>query len=171
MIGTSLQEKVLVGEVYLVPCITVPLWRGAEPAPWPILGPAHSDNGAIRASTHFHWDVRFFPGGDFFPVRVGSVIAVATPRDLMAKVHFMREPVEVEYRWLECTREQPEFPIEQAPWSDALRIAFRDIPLKPGQLCPHQGVYLGGMAQDKEGCVTCPGHGLRWNLGTGRQAV
>lgn len=34
-------------------------------------------------------------------------------------------------------------------------------------ICPHRGISLASFPVDDDGCVTCPGHGLKWNLTTG----
>lgn len=34
--------------------------------------------------------------------------------------------------------------------------------------CPHRGFPLAGLPMDENGCVICPGHGLRWHLDSGQ---
>lgn len=46
---------------------------------------------------------------------------------------------------------------------DGRRVRFRPV-------CPHWGGPLGDVAVDDEGCVTCPWHGYRFDLRTGRSA-
>jgi hypothetical protein len=48
-----------------------------------------------------------------------------------------------------------------------LEEAFEHETLKC-HTCPHKGMPLDGMPIDAEGRVVCPGHGLRWNLKTGK---
>lgn len=168
--------QVRVGEAYLVPGITRPLWSGALTAWYPVLGLAHADNEYIHASAHFHFDVRFFPA-DFFPLTKLSyselVVVAATPQEMMVKVHFTHDDdreAMVVWRNAICQREMPDFPAWTAPWYPALVAGYKNKQVLPGQRCPHQGTCLTGLPQSDEGVVMCPGHGLRWNLKTGRAA-
>ncbi len=45
---------------------------------------------------------------------------------------------------------------------DGKRIADISNPV-----CPHRGFPLASLSVDADGCVTCPGHGLRWSLRSG----
>ena len=39
--------------------------------------------------------------------------------------------------------------------------------LKAGLICPHKGADLSTFEPDERDCVTCPLHGLTWNVRTG----
>ena len=80
-------------------------------------------------------------------------------------------PLESYYRLIksQLKAEYPEYP-PSVEWLRALEEAYKDQTLKPGLICPHRGAPLEGMVPDSEGSVTCPLHGLRWNIETGRMA-
>ena len=67
--------------------------------------------------------------------------------------------------------EYPPYPREfmMRHWLPDLEEAYRDHRLKEGLVCPHRGGDLSG-SPVIGGTVTCPLHGLRWDLETGRLA-
>ena len=71
-------------------------------------------------------------------------------------------------------RTQADYPDEWArsrSWRAALVAAYRDVELGSAGICQHQGADLATFQPDADSCVTCPLHGLRWNMTTGRLAV
>ena len=71
-------------------------------------------------------------------------------------------------------RTQADYPDEWArsrSWHAALVAAYRDVALGSAGICPHQGADLATFQPDADGRVTCPLHGLRWNIATGKLAV
>lgn len=69
------------------------------------------------------------------------------------------------YRRLKCRRELPPYPYEQARWLPKLELAYAHARLKNG-ICPHKGVNLRS-CPIMNGIVTCPAHGLRWQVDSG----
>lgn len=73
-------------------------------------------------------------------------------------------------RRMKCVREFPTYPLKllSGPrgWLPKLEAAYADCKLKPGMVCPHRGIPLADVPA-VDGIVTCPGHGLRWNVATG----
>ena len=61
----------------------------------------------------------------------------------------------------------PEYPAEQIGWLEKLEEAYGDHRLKPGLICPHRGADLTGI-EPVDSVVTCPLHGLRWDLTSGK---
>lgn len=165
-------KEVLVGAQYWVPGIEASLWAGAQSRWWPVLGQPHHDGDYIKArGRHFHFDVRFLPD-DLFPLSVnGGQAKVVTPQDMMVKIKVCGvTPHPIIWQEAACYRQMPDFPSWLAPWACDLAAGYKDATVLEGNLCPHQRFCLNGLPQDAAGNVTCPGHGLRWNLQTGRAA-
>lgn len=161
----------LPGQSYRVPGILLEV--GGQSAWWPVLTTTpHRDSVYIQSKgRHFHFDVRFLPDS-LFPLRLGPESKVDTPQEMMCKIKtvYGKAP-EVTWQEAICYREMPDFPSHLAPWSRALAEGYRECTLRPGLVCPHQGISLDGLPSDADGNVVCPGHGLRWNLRTGRMAA
>ena len=70
-----------------------------------------------------------------------------------------------------CNGEYPAYPAEFMldHWLPDLEQAYRDHVIKGSLICPHKGGDLAG-SPVINGTVTCPLHGLRWNLQTGKMA-
>ena len=67
--------------------------------------------------------------------------------------------------------EYPEYPSEfmAEHWLPELEEAYRHHRIKQSLVCPHKGGDLAG-SRVVNGTVTCPLHGLRWDLRTGKLA-
>lgn len=151
-----------VGKYYLVPCV-----RGqyfGVVADWPVIGPMHEDAEYIKFKWHhYHIDWRFVPHKLFRPLgyKMGALLLtnhISNPIGLPAPVLRRRKM----YR-----------PFQKFIWpatmSDAYKkfaAAYSESKLSSGMVCPHRGLPLQGCPQDGD-VVTCPGHGLRWNVITG----
>lgn len=159
-------KEPVVGRFYLVPCAWVVLLR----AWWPVIGPWHEDADLGVEDEHFHYDVRFL-----------SERQLSCPAErTMARVHTGRTgagwesddcPVPkgqpaVEYRRMKMKRVMPEFPYSP-DFAEKVERAFLETRLVC-KVCPHRGMSLEGLPVDELGRVVCNGHGLRWNLKTGR---
>ena len=64
-------------------------------------------------------------------------------------------------------RDYPEHPTFLVPWMKKLEKAYAKARLQENMVCPHRGTDLTGL-EIKNGCVTCPLHGLTWNVKTGK---
>ena len=62
----------------------------------------------------------------------------------------------------------PPYPHENVPSVHDLSEAYADRRLIDGHICPRNCTDLAGFVPDDGGVVTCPLHGLRWCVGTGR---
>ena len=69
-----------------------------------------------------------------------------------------------------CRRAYPSYPFMRPQWLPELERAYLHRRLQEGSVCPHRGAPLGGLQPDQDGNATCPLHGLRWNIQTGRMA-
>ena len=69
-----------------------------------------------------------------------------------------------------CHRRMPADAWAPAPaWHSVLTRVYRDRVIDLERpVCPHRGIPLDGLPCTRRGVVTCPGHGLRWNLRTGK---
>lgn len=168
------EGELVIGRFYSVPTVYGPL--GGQVGRWPVLGPLHDDRDVIGFEwEHYHYDWRFFS-----PTAWDYVIRWATNSSGEFKPHglVMSDrpdipcPIRVGpviYRRRKCYRLMPEFPREFAAkgWLKRLEAAYANQTLKPGLICPHRGASLRGLPV-VDGCITCPLHGLRWDVATGR---
>lgn len=162
-----------VGRFYNVPCIFVPLGF-YESEQWiPILGPKHIDAEHIKFHhEHWHVDWRFVDGATFdrcsrfFSGKPHGRVITNDGETYAGKVSLTRLPV---MKRRKCKRAMPDFPAlpNLRPWV-ALERAYEGCTLKDNHICPHRGIDLRPFAK-ADGTAVCPGHGLRWDLTTGRQ--
>lgn len=73
-------------------------------------------------------------------------------------------------RRLKCKAQWPAYPdAKSVHWLGALEMAYSGQRLKRGLVCPHKGTDLSTIKPDGM-VITCPLHGLRWNVRTGELA-
>ena len=73
-------------------------------------------------------------------------------------------------RRLKCKAQWPAYPDAKiVHWLGALEMAYSGQRLKRGLVCPHKGTDLSTIKPDGM-VITCPLHGLRWNVRTGELA-
>lgn len=155
-----------VGRYYLVPCRAV---HGTSRW-YPIHGPLHDDRDIGIAAKHHHVDLRFMSKRQILRWIVWRNTNLPPEVEAMTQVigdtHGGRQTA-VFYRKVMCKRQMPQFPA--LAWQERIgrRFAGHCLNLEH-PVCPHKGFSLTGLPQDADGIVTCPGHGLRWNLRTGR---
>ena len=188
----SLPDKPVVGTFYRRPCVRAH-WPTNRIRWLPILGPVHSDPEHIRAEfQHVHVDYRFlnteireylsrlvrkFPD-DLLHKRIYSTpISFVTPHDYekpvaLDEIHRLEiDPASwMSVRPRKYQGPYPPYPYENVSWLHGLSEAYADRTLINGHICPHRGAELTGIVPDEDGVVTCPLHGLRWCLRTGRIA-
>lgn len=173
-----------VGKFYSVPCIKTvaalkdgwrSIWRGEF---IPVTGPLHRDVGPVNFPwLHWHVDLRFVSATVYKELGDGqSEYARPVQKHPLhwseGGHHNSKENLddsfvegEVVQRRLKCKRTLPIYPYKQARWLPKLECELKDARLK-GMVCPHRGIPLDGCPLDGD-VVTCPGHGLRWNVKTG----
>jgi hypothetical protein len=140
----------------------------ADPAGWvPVIGPEHEDYELLGfVPEHFHIDWRFVDKRSIGSrgANMGVVVCTTVPQVPV------KPPFELKLRRLLCKRAMPTFPGSShlsAKWGGKLEAAFAECTLKPGLVCPHRGIPLADFVQP-DGTVTCPAHGLRWDVTTGK---
>ena len=69
-------------------------------------------------------------------------------------------------RRLKCKAQWPEYPRRLARWLRDLERAYQGQKLRNGRFCSHKGTDLSTIKPDGD-VVTCPLHGLCWNVRTG----
>jgi hypothetical protein len=159
----------LVGTWYRVPHIVATTGLAGC---WPVLGPIHEDAEIIgQPLAHYHFDPRFLSASDFARICDPSIHpiegagtgkqrvfgAVLIPNDH----HF---PILLPAR---CQRRMPPYvPAGFLPWLSSLEAAYRDT-RTDCRTCPHRGMPLATFPVDRDGAVTCRGHGLRWDVSSG----
>lgn len=171
----ELKTPPVVGKFYMVPCI----WAGREW--WPITGPQHEDAEIIGFKTqHRHYDLRFVS-----PLQMDRLCERGWWKRAL---HWPDDAVQTEksdgdahsrvcikigtprYRRLKCWREQPPYQIDgvaRLMWVAPLEQKLASAKVKCGK-CPHRGLPLESLPRvPGTDIVTCPGHGLRWDLKTG----
>lgn len=138
---------------------------------WPVLGPKHEDREIIDfPELHYHIDWRFV-GNEFYewmvrrgrrsPYGLGNIYSLVL---VDTKNHKLGPVI---HRRMKCKRDFPQYPAG-VRWIDQLYDAYAEARLTDDLICPHRGASLASLPTDDAGCVTCPLHGLRWNLKTRR---
>src|SRR5437868_7625480 len=184
-------ENPVIGHWYHVPGVLIDRFGYI-----PIHGPWHEDKEVIKFDRHhYHCDWRFASKRFFDYVwRTVTVPEWVTKED--GKVH-NRVITEAMTRWIlrrkKCMWPMPDFP--NAKWLATFEETYRDHVLSPKCLiCPHRGMPLlhgtvrrelplpspteppvfqnsyRALPFDESSHLTvvCPGHGLKWDLSTGR---
>ena len=185
-----------VGRFYRVPCVWAS-WPnlGSTPGWWPVLGPQHEDEEFIDFPyQHYHVDHRFLNAKwreDLISARGGgggvcmTFSAVITSMNIangssasrggvpaFAQTdHNGTERMPEDDSWfrvrrLKCKAQWPEYPRRLARWLKYLERAYQGQKLRRGRFCPHRGTDLSTIKPDGD-VVTCPLHGLCWNVRTG----
>ena len=178
----------VIGRYYLVQCL-----QSVKPGLWlPVIGPEHEDAAIIKfPALHCHYDLRFFPARLLASkhLRDYTEYPATNPLEFLmsAPVLTLRgsstwpdsargyywfhisSPVP-EWKRRKCLRETPVFPWYPSAkgWPRQLEACYANVVLKDldNPVCPHRGIPLKGHGQGDQ--VVCPGHGLKWNLKTGR---
>jgi Rieske [2Fe-2S] domain len=152
------------GKFYLVPCIRVERRiEGFYVGDWvPIVGGVHSDPEIGADFLHAHYDRRFVQ-------RVlSSPLIVVAVRAEYGYPHFPSHDTLIEYRRKKCWREQDK---SFRNYADQVVRSLETLMPPTAKMvdfiCPHRGVSLASVPQ-KKGCVTCPAHGLAWQVKTGK---
>lgn len=166
-----------VGKFYKVPCVRG-MWHHLT-RDWPVMGAFHSDAEIINFKEwHYHIDWRFvskLPLLDVFgsalkgfadpPKRNYITPLVTTPR---MNPNGLPKPV---MRRRKCQRPHSlPWEIKKKFWLQDLEKAYAGCKLAAGHVCPHRGYDLSHEPVDASGIVTCPLHGLRWNINSGEAA-
>lgn len=164
-----------VGKFYDVQCVYARLH--SDIAWWPVLGEAHRDSEIIGFDPlHYHVDWRFVSRRLHqrlveFTLR-GAIEEYAVPLMLMPdpgwRVRRIEECFgELKHRHmrLKCKRQFSPYPHGRAPWMARMSEHHAGSCLKRN-VCPHRGYDLS-REPVVDGIVTCPLHGLRFNVDTG----
>lgn len=158
----------VIGRIYNVPAIE---WgggvQGKEAKPYwssptlPILGGLHNDREVIGfEDDHWHVDWRFVGAhahalaGSFIS-RHAKVIKGFLTTGVIHRVH------------RRCKRPHEIFKFRPSTWMPELEKHYKDAVLPKCLKCPHRGISLVG-APIENGARVCPGHGLAWNIETGK---
>ena len=140
---------------------------------WVVIGPRHEDSAIIAFPYHhFHLDPRFVPLSIWREAEANSrglQYIVGAP--LMGAVNpspsWVVTPTPLGIRRRTMLHQVSETSITAAfrgaPWEAALRDAYCGQSLR-GTVCPHRGADLRGFAPGADGMVTCPLHGLRFEV-------
>ena len=179
-----------VGRYYRIPHVRT-RWGGNSLPEWiPIIGPAHNDIEVIGFEhEHWHVDFRFLSvkkkrqgtrwdvdGAEVFVLPVSTVWPLPVRNDpdydtiRVGDLTKRDVPLEAYYRVKKvlCKGQYPDLPLEGGlPWIRKLEAAYADTRLKKGLVCPHKGADLSTFVPDEKDFVTCPLHGLQWNVVTG----
>lgn len=166
-----------IGKRYLVPCVKIVY----ELSDWgwgsyvPVIGPLHDDKHIIGFyERHWHIDFRFLINAQWERIESylygykkihGGVIRethtskTVMLRKMMYKRVMPQFPTEIPFNGPQGTEIVP------IKWLVKLESAYADHKMKC-LTCPHRGVVLDGLPV-VNGAVTCPAHGLTWNVKTG----
>lgn len=149
------------GKFSIVPCVRAKYYNRI--ADWPVIGPMHDDKEHLNFPyLHYHIDWRFVPAPLFKPLGFNFSSPLMTSDRL--NVGGLPKPV-MRRRKMQRLLQDFHVPHTSQGWR-ALEQAYSTCRLKPGLVCPHRGVPLDGGHREGD-VVTCPAHGLRWNVKTG----
>lgn len=166
-----------VGKFYNVPCVLGEWGNRSKRAWWPVMGSQHEDKDIIGfPHQHYHIDWRFVarPQTDWFQAAVSALadnpLAYNYNLPLMTwhlNEHGLPAPV---LRRRKCQRPHAlPWDLRRITWMPKLEAAYKGCKLAKGHICPHRGFDLSHEPV-VNGVVTCPLHGLRWNIETGELA-
>lgn len=157
----------IVGKFYLVPCVEVlspyvAYYKKGEFAP--MMGEPHTDSEIGVNFLHYHYDWRFVnlqkQGAAFFMNPYSPAINLdPSGRGINP---FSKEIVCKKKRLRRLTVDFPGF------LAKTLEPLYRESALVDCRTCPHRGFDLGNIPPGEDGNVICPGHGLKWDKGSGR---
>lgn len=171
-----------VGKYYKIPCVRVGsvVPACARKGGWiPVLLPWHEDASIIGfPEHHYHYDPRFLSKRAYREFSYGLVLSRHpgmsgfSPR--IANTSQTLFDGEIVYRRLTYKRPFPPYRLFEDRagremrngWPSKLETAYAHDHLRNG-VCPHRGINLT-TCPVVYGVVTCPGHGLRWNVETGK---
>ena len=182
-------EKKIIGQFYDIPCISLtPGGYVLGGNKWaPIFGPIHQDADFFNFPyDHVHIDFRFLSNAVFRRVRARYDRNCDARGVYKMVANSPHQPITM--RKLECKRDWPspyayteqifskmttdecrDYTEQQLPKTArgycALRAAFADKKMT-NMVCPHKGMPLDEAHREGD-VVTCPGHGLKWNVVTG----
>ena len=160
-----------VGKWYKVPVVRAKV--GRDQRDWPVIGPKHEDAAIIKFPFyHYHIDWRFVCERDWWGRQDSRCFATVLHESGANPDHpvnpILGPPV---LKRMKCKRQFPDYPLSfPAGWLQALAAAYMGCKLKPGLICPHRLLPLDSLPDDN-GVVTCPGHGLKWNIHTGEMVL
>lgn len=165
-----------VGSFYLVPCVEIILQR-RRGLFWLVIGTWHEDAKLGVPKFHFHHDVRFYTDArNKNPLNRGfhwgGNPAYNLGKVLAPEISDEHNPPEIVYRRMRMLRPMPDFPMSgftgnKTTMQITLEDEFKGVQLNCLK-CPHRGMSLKGLPVAADGTVICNGHGLKWNLKTGR---
>lgn len=160
-----------IGKFYQVPAVYTVSWYGSFTGWVPIIGPRHEDAEILNFHyQHYHVDWRFvgkkiWSTATWYRGPSSCFALVVMVVDKLGRPVVTKGP---ELRRMRCKRDFPDFPRGAAmrAWMPELERAYGRKRLK-NMVCPHRGIDLSGLPA-VDGIVTCPGHGLRWDIKTGK---
>jgi len=165
----DLKSEPVVGKYYLVRCVLSTDEFPEHLKGWrPVIGEKHEDKEIGVEFEHYHYDVRFF-----YEWQLGSYYkrdATKEAATLISVYSTKKRQSEIEYRRRRCNRRMPDFPLthnaKKSHIAVKLEEIYKDVELKCMK-CPHRGFDLTQLPV-KDGVVICNGHGLAWNVKTGK---
>lgn len=162
-------KEVVVGKYYLVPhvCVSphVEVLRAV-----PVIGPPHEDAEFIGfPDRHYHPDRRFVSDRwlDYYgtgPYGRSAHWGIVYSFQINGRD---TEMFEIGLKRVKLRRVVETFR-KDAPWLQKLEKAYASDRLRDGMICPHRGISCRGVKVNDQKCVVCPGHGLQFNVETGR---
>lgn len=180
----DLETPPVIGEIYLVPCISMYIGKTREYEFVPIIGQAHSDPELGNDSWHGHLDVRFATDDEIRkythvdPIKIRNASTNLNFDIPIFSLHVQQPKIEevskvcvgecLDLR--SCMRSDSWMINRYVPNYDLHTVMeneqeHKKLDLKC-KICPHRGVQLNSVAPT-DGVLTCPGHGLQWSITTG----
>jgi Rieske [2Fe-2S] domain len=162
-----LTEPAVVGRTYLVPTVAAMWPEGYVTAPWPVIGPKHTDVEFLNFTwNHYHVDARFVLSRAHLKL-VHKLAYFSTPTS--DSHHPLADVI---WQPIRMRRKMPIYP-ERFRWDFGIRAIAAHYAGhqcksgKGGWICPHRNAPLGSLSP-VDGVITCPLHGLRIDAVSGK---
>lgn len=166
-------QNLIVGTKYLVPCF-FPFLGRMRPKWYPVLVAecSHTDPDLKVTMEHLHFDSRFIADKDLLmkdgQPYITSVVA-GLPEHYTWKQ--MEEASMIIWRKRTCYRKEQVFPQPQFERlvTDKIKSQYAHTRME-NMTCPHRGTCMKGhpvKSINRRTGMTCPAHGLIWDIETG----
>lgn len=160
-------EKPIIGKIYLVKCVRSkrPFVIGKHYQWCPVFGEKHHDKELYLEKIHYHIDWRFMPQKYLEEhhqnyQNKGWYLGIQNTYFYSPMMEYEIE--EERYLPLEYLQDFEHFPDHSF---DELLELYKNVKMKD-MICPHKKANLKSCKVEND-IVTCPCHGLKWNVKTG----
>ena len=162
-------ENPQIGDFFMVRCVRIQRGSPNKGFWFPVVDNPHRDGKYGLDTPHYHIDWRFVSDGNIMDqrnyYRSAGIETGVQETEYIAPV--LEEEV-IEERYLPL-RYQRDHSFPEITAFDKLKEAMKDSVMQ-NLTCPHHKTSLKS-CKAVDGVLTCPQHGLKWNIKTGKQVI